>query len=91
MRWHRACPTAAAPALPSRAAAPPPTPTPPPTPPHPTPPPHPTLRPSPLQVLKNSQALAQGLQKRGFSLVSGGTDNHIVLTDLRPKVRGGAA
>ncbi|PSC74475.1 serine hydroxymethyltransferase [Micractinium conductrix] len=37
------------------------------------------------QVLKNSQALAQGLQKRGFSLVSGGTDNHIVLTDLRPK------
>jgi glycine hydroxymethyltransferase len=36
-------------------------------------------------VLRNSQALAGGLQKRGFALVSGGTDNHIVLTDLRPK------
>jgi glycine hydroxymethyltransferase len=39
-------------------------------------------------VLRNSQALAGGLQKRGFALVSGGTDNHIVLTDLRPKVGG---
>jgi glycine hydroxymethyltransferase len=37
------------------------------------------------QVLKNSQALAKGLQDRGFELVSGGTENHIVLTDLRPK------
>jgi len=37
------------------------------------------------QVLRNSQALAVGLQARGFNLVSGGTDNHIVLTDLRPK------
>jgi len=37
------------------------------------------------QVLRNSQALAKGLENRGFSLVSGGTDNHIVLTDLRPK------
>jgi len=37
------------------------------------------------QVLSNSKALADGLQKRGFSLVSGGTDNHIVLVDLRPK------
>lgn len=37
------------------------------------------------QVLRNSQALANGLQSRGYSLVSGGTDNHIVLTDLRPK------
>lgn len=40
-----------------------------------------------LQVLRNAQALANGLASRGFSLVSGGTDNHIVLTDLRPKVR----
>eukprot|EP00882_Tetradesmus_deserticola_P004116 GHRQ01004347.1.p1 GENE.GHRQ01004347.1~~GHRQ01004347.1.p1 ORF type:complete len:371 (+),score=194.37 GHRQ01004347.1:67-1113(+) len=37
------------------------------------------------QVLANSAALADGLAKRGFSLVSGGTDNHIVLVDLRPK------
>jgi glycine hydroxymethyltransferase len=37
------------------------------------------------QVLKNSKALAAGLAKRGFTLVSGGTDNHIVLTDLRPR------
>jgi glycine hydroxymethyltransferase len=37
------------------------------------------------QVLKNSQALAKALDDRDFSLVSGGTENHIVLTDLRPK------
>lgn len=37
------------------------------------------------QVLKNSKAFAAGLEKRGYSLVSGGTDNHIVLVDLRPK------
>jgi glycine hydroxymethyltransferase len=37
------------------------------------------------QVMANSQALADGLAKRGYTLVSGGTDNHIVLVDLRPK------
>jgi glycine hydroxymethyltransferase len=37
------------------------------------------------QVLKNSSALAAGLAKRGHTLVSGGTDNHIVLVDLRPR------
>jgi hypothetical protein len=37
------------------------------------------------QVLSNSKALAASLAKRGFKLVSGGTDNHIVLVDLRPK------
>lgn len=36
------------------------------------------------QVLSNSSALADGLRRRGYSLVSGGTDNHIVLVDLRP-------
>jgi len=35
------------------------------------------------QVLKNAQALAKGLLDRGFDLVSGGTDNHLVLLDLR--------
>ena len=36
------------------------------------------------QVVKNAAALAQALQKRGFPLVSGGTDNHLMLVDLRP-------
>ncbi len=35
------------------------------------------------QVLKNSIALAEGLIKRGMKLVSGGTDNHLSLIDLR--------
>lgn len=36
------------------------------------------------QVVKNAQALAKGLLDRGFNLVSGGTDNHLMLVDLRP-------
>ncbi|MEG2212595.1 MAG: serine hydroxymethyltransferase, partial [Clostridiales bacterium] len=36
------------------------------------------------QVKKNAQALAQGLLARGLRLVSGGTDNHLMLVDLRP-------
>ena len=35
------------------------------------------------QVVKNSAALADGLVKRGMKLVSGGTDNHLSLVDLR--------
>ncbi|MDR3309912.1 MAG: serine hydroxymethyltransferase [Oscillospiraceae bacterium] len=35
------------------------------------------------QIRKNAQALAQGLLSRGFDLVSGGTDNHLCLADLR--------
>ena len=35
------------------------------------------------QVVKNSAALADGLVKRGIKLVSGGTDNHLSLIDLR--------
>ncbi len=34
------------------------------------------------QILKNCQTLAAELQKRGFKLVSGGTDNHLMLVDL---------
>jgi len=34
-------------------------------------------------VVKNAAALADGLMKRGMDLVSGGTDNHLMLTDLR--------
>ncbi len=36
------------------------------------------------RVLTNAQTLAQGLLSRGFNLVSGGTDNHLMLVDLRP-------
>ena len=35
------------------------------------------------QVVRNAQALATGLQKSGFELTSGGTDNHLMLVDLR--------
>ena len=35
------------------------------------------------QVLKNSARLAEELTKRGYNLVSGGTDNHLVLVDLK--------
>nr|WP_228016756.1 serine hydroxymethyltransferase [Synechocystis sp. LEGE 06083] len=35
------------------------------------------------QVIANAQAMADQLQKRGFDLVSGGTDNHLMLVDLR--------
>lgn len=35
------------------------------------------------QIINNAQALAQGLLERGFNLVSGGTDNHLMLVDLR--------
>jgi glycine hydroxymethyltransferase len=34
------------------------------------------------QVVKNAHALAEGLTRRGFNLVSGGTDNHLMLVDL---------
>ncbi|MDX9761122.1 MAG: serine hydroxymethyltransferase [Desulfomonilia bacterium] len=37
------------------------------------------------QIVKNAQALAQGLTSKGFSLVSGGTDNHLMLVDLTNK------
>lgn len=36
------------------------------------------------QVVANANALAKGLLARGFNLVSGGTDNHLMLVDLRP-------
>ncbi len=35
------------------------------------------------QIVKNAKALAQGLLSRGLDLVSGGTDNHMMLIDLR--------
>ena len=37
------------------------------------------------QVVKNAKALGETLKKRGLDLVSGGTDTHLLLVDLRPK------
>jgi len=37
------------------------------------------------QVVANAKALADSLMSHGFDIVSGGTDNHLVLVDLRPK------
>ena len=37
------------------------------------------------QVVVNAKALAAGLSKHGFRIVSGGTDNHLMLVDLRSK------
>jgi len=37
------------------------------------------------QVRKNAAALGNALQAKGYSLVTGGTDNHLVLWDLRPQ------
>jgi glycine hydroxymethyltransferase len=37
------------------------------------------------QIVKNARALAAAMSKRGYKIVSGGTDNHLMLVDLRPK------
>ena len=36
-------------------------------------------------MVKNAKALGETLKKRGLDLVSGGTDTHLLLVDLRPK------
>jgi glycine hydroxymethyltransferase len=41
------------------------------------------------QVVSNAKALAAGLAKHGYRIVSGGTDNHLMLVDLRPKAMNG--
>lgn len=35
-----------------------------------------------MQVVKNAKALCEGLKKRGVKIVSGDTDNHLMLVDL---------
>lgn len=42
------------------------------------------------QVIKNAQAIAARLTEHGYRIVSGGTDNHLMLVDLRPKGLNGA-
>uniref|UniRef100_A0A671XVC2 Serine hydroxymethyltransferase n=1 Tax=Sparus aurata TaxID=8175 RepID=A0A671XVC2_SPAAU len=42
------------------------------------------------QVIKNSKTMAAALLSKGYTLVSGGTENHLVLVDLRPKGIDGA-
>ena len=43
------------------------------------------------QVVRNARALAEGLKKHGYKIVSGGTDNHLMLVDLRPSGMDGKA
>jgi len=38
-----------------------------------------------IQVMANAQALAKAMVSRGYAVISGGTDNHLMLSDLRPK------
>ena len=38
-----------------------------------------------IQVQKNAQAMAKAFVERGYNLISGGTDNHMMLIDLRNK------
>jgi len=46
---------------------------------------HPSFKEYQRQIVKNASALAQALMDEGFELVSGGTDNHLMLVDLRNK------
>jgi glycine hydroxymethyltransferase len=43
------------------------------------------------RVVENAQTLADALTERGFAIVSGGTDSHLMLVDLRPKELTGKA
>jgi glycine hydroxymethyltransferase len=43
------------------------------------------------QIVKNAQALAKGLAGHGFRLISGGTDNHLILMDVTPRGMTGKA
>src|SRR5206468_8501888 len=37
------------------------------------------------QIVRNAKSLAEALTSKGYRLVSGGTDNHLMLVDLRPR------
>jgi glycine hydroxymethyltransferase len=46
---------------------------------------HPDFKIYARNVVENAKALAESLRAQGFDIVSGGTDNHLMLVDLRPK------
>jgi glycine hydroxymethyltransferase len=50
---------------------------------------HPSFRDYAHQIVANARALAEGLVARGHTLVTGGTDNHLMLVDLTPTGEGG--
>ena len=45
----------------------------------------PSFREYQQQIVSNAKALAATLERKGFRIVSGGTDNHLMLVDLRPR------
>ena len=49
----------------------------------------PAFRAYAAQIIANAQALAAGLVERGFAVITGGTDNHLVLVDVTTKGIGG--
>jgi glycine hydroxymethyltransferase len=49
----------------------------------------PAFRKYAARIVENAVALGEGLSKRGFSLITGGTDNHLLLVDMTPKNIGG--
>jgi glycine hydroxymethyltransferase len=52
---------------------------------------NPSFRSYGQQIVKNAKALAQGLMERGYDLVTGGTDNHMLILDLRERPLPGKA
>jgi glycine hydroxymethyltransferase len=46
---------------------------------------HPSFREYGIQVMKNAQAMAKAFVEKGYHVTSGGTDNHLMLIDLRSK------
>jgi len=38
-----------------------------------------------INIKKNTQALAESLKKRGYTMATGGSDNHLILWDVRPQ------
>lgn len=46
---------------------------------------HPSFKEYGQQIIRNSQAMAQAFVDKGYDLISGGTDNHLMLIDLRSK------
>ncbi|HBB76827.1 MAG: Serine hydroxymethyltransferase [Candidatus Levybacteria bacterium GW2011_GWC1_40_19] len=51
---------------------------------------HPSFKKYASQIVANAKTLAEELKKRGFEIVSGGTDNHLIVLDLQNKKVNGA-